>query len=230
MYLRYVLSAAAIFSLAGAAKADYAIEFANSLGVVQNSFMVNQGSSLTIQVYLVQSSSGTGSQTLTTSGLSSAALGLYFSAGTLTTTAANPNSAQFAYSSSNTFNGSAPAPTPPATTPPAGTSYASVSEASSPPVIAPSAGTNANQILLGTFTFTANSSGNITSYFPSSGANDVNGVGTTLDPLVTQGSAAVLVVSAVPEPGSMVLTGLAGTLIGMGAWRKRRKSLAAQVA
>ena len=210
MYLRYVLSAAAIFCLAGVAKADYSLEFANSLGVAQSAFMGNSGSSLTIQVYLTQSSPG--QQVLTTNGLSTAGVQLNFTSSDFSVTAATPNTPQFAYNTATIM-----------------ASSTSVQEAATAPVVAPTVGANANRILLGTFTFTLNSSGTITTSFPSGGANDVDGMGNTLDSYVTQSTASVYVIS-VPEPGSMALTGLAGTLIGVGAWRKRRKSLAAQVA
>jgi len=211
MYLRYVLSAAAIFCLAGAAKADYSLEFANSSGIAQTSFMGNSGTSLTIQVYLLQTSMGSGAEVLGTNGLSAAGVQLNLSGSSFTTTAVTPNTPQFAFSTSTI-----------STTP-------SVVESSSTPVLAPAVGANANRILLGTFTFTLNSTGTITTAFPSGGANDVDGMGNTLDTLVSQSSASVYVIS-VPEPGSMILTGLAGTLIGVGAWRRRRRSLATQVA
>jgi len=212
MYLRYVLSAAAIFYLAGAAKADYSLEFANSSGVVQTSFIGNSGTSLTIQVYLLQTSAGSGAEVLGTNGLSAAGTQLNFSSGAFTVSTVSSNTPQFGFF---TTGGSS--------------TTASVVESSSTAVLAPSSGANANRILLGTFTFTLNSTGNITTSFPGSGANDVDGLGNTLDGLVSQGSATVYVIS-VPEPGSMILSGLAGSLIAVGAWRRRRKTLATQIA
>jgi hypothetical protein len=214
MYLRYVLSAAAIFCLAGAAKADYSLQFDNSVGVPTNAFTINGvGNSVTVQLYLVKTNTGS-SNTLTTVGLSEGGVALNFAAANFSVGMPVANSAQFPYFSTNVGPGTT-----------------SVSDATGTPVIAPTVGINASRILLGTFTFTATTGtgGTITTSFPGAGANDVNGSGQTLDSLVSQSSASILVIT-VPEPGSMILSGLAGSLIAVGAWRKRRRTLASQVA
>jgi hypothetical protein len=96
------------------------------------------------------------------------------------------------------------------------------------PVTAPS---GTNQILLGTFTFTGLSVGSdiaFTAQPTATGANNVDGNGNNLDSLIS-GASAFISVTAVPEPSSLILTGLTAAAIGLGVWRRGRKLVAAQL-
>jgi hypothetical protein len=56
---------------------------------------------------------------------------------------------------------------------------------------------------------------------PGATNDNVLGNGTVLDALI-HNSSAVITVTAVPEPGSLVLVGFAASAAGLAAWRRRR--------
>jgi hypothetical protein len=91
--------------------------------------------------------------------------------------------------------------------------------------MAPTSGTTAGAILLGTFTFTGVSAGSTLTLtaqpHPAPFQNNILGDGTQIDPLIAN-SSAVITVTAVPEPSTLVLTGLTASVIGFGRWRRRR--------
>jgi hypothetical protein len=96
-------------------------------------------------------------------------------------------------------------------------------------IVYPNASTP-NEILLGTFTFTPVSTGtltitanNINPFF----SNDVTGTGQDLTSLITGGQTATINVTAVPEPGSLILGGMfAAGLVGGYVRRRRRLEVA----
>jgi hypothetical protein len=104
-----------------------------------------------------------------------------------------------------------------------GTTSANLTVHNSSPVFTGS-GADANRILLGTFTFTGLSNGTgvvVTTLPDPSGANNVDGMGNVLDSMISNSSTTITVV---PEPGTLLLTGLlaAGGLTGA-AWRRMRR-------
>jgi hypothetical protein len=217
MHLRlFTIALAATLLLAGAARADFQYEFAQG-GTVGTSFSVAQGSTIDIQVYLLQTNGPTTNSTnLTAKGLSFGGVALQYSASApfsiASTSAITPNSA---FSTSS-----------PALSTSSGTTTASLQLQNDSPVFAPTTGTNAGAILLGTFTFTGSSVGTSTtvSALPNAnGANNVDGAGTNLDSLIANSSASITV-TAVPEPGSVVLTGLLALGIAGAARRRLRRA------
>jgi PEP-CTERM motif len=100
------------------------------------------------------------------------------------------------------------------------------SAVTNPPVVSPNS--DPNRILLGTFTFTGITVGSTpatTSFPTNSGADNVLADGTAIDSFIGQSTLAIQV-TAVPEPGTILLTGLGASAIAFGAWRRRVARLA----
>jgi hypothetical protein len=220
MILRYLLPALVASLLLGSpARADYQFQFADSSGNPGSGFTINSvGSTVAIQVYLLQTNTGT-SNTLTTNGLVDGGLALQFSSTapfTISSTSnITPNTAQFGGTNNTSLTTSG------------GTTTATLQVHNNTPVVAPTSGANANRILLGTFTFTGVSSGSaitVTAFPDPGSANNIDGAGNNLDGFISQSQAAITVV---PEPSTLVLTGLlaVGGLTGA-AWRRYRRCLA----
>jgi hypothetical protein len=194
------------------ARADYTFLFTDSSGTASNSFTVKQGQTIDIRVYLAQTSSTTG---LSSTGLNAGGVQL----NTSTSSIANVTNvtANSAFDTNSTNAGSSASVTEHQTT--------------SSAVLAPTSGTDANRILLGTFTFTGVSTGTTLTVtaVPSTGTSvNVLGDGTVIDSMIHNASAAVTVV---PEPSSLILTGLAAAALGTGLVRRRlRRSVQPQAA
>jgi hypothetical protein len=195
--------------LAGAtARADYSFQFTDGSGATQTNFTVGLGQTVDVRVYLLQSGADTG---LTTSGLRSGGAGVSYNqaiANVASTGAITPNPA-FDTSSKGLGTGNA---------------TVNVSQVLNPPVTAPTTGADANRILLGTFTFTGISGGTTTvaTFDPHPAPTDDNvlGNGTVLDAGILNSSVAITV--AVPEPSTLLLTGLVASGIAGAALRRRR--------
>ena len=216
MILRYLLPALVASLLLGSpAKAGFQFQFTDSSGNASSGFTINPTTgTVDIRVYLLQSG---GSTNLTANGLVAGGVALQFSSsGPFTVTSASnitPNSAFGQNNTSVTSNG--------------GTTSATLQVQNSSPVFAPTTGADANRILLGTFTFTGLSNGTgvvITTLPDPSSANNVDGLGNNLDPMITNSSTTITVV---PEPSSLLLTGLlaVGGITGA-AWRRSRRRAA----
>jgi hypothetical protein len=96
-------------------------------------------------------------------------------------------------------------------------------------IVYPNASTP-NEILLGTFTFTPLATGTFTitaNNISSFASNNVTGTFQDLTPLITGGQTAAITVTAVPEPGSMILGGLFATGLLGGYIRRRRLAVSA---
>ena len=215
---RLLLLAVAILVVAasaGPARAGYEFRFADSSGNLQSSFTFDATVTPTIdiRVYLVQTGGDTG---LSASGLDSSGARLTYDAGAV---------AKVQNATDITPNGSFDV---------ANRSVTSTSaklqefQDTSAPVVAPTTGTDANRILVGTYKFTGLSVG--TSLVvtadpdPTPGFNDnVLGDGTVLDGLIANNSAAITV-TAVPEPGTLALTGLFAAGLGAAGLRRLRRS------
>src|SRR5262245_56869422 len=203
------LLAGLIFMFAGGrAEAGYQFQFTDSAGNATNTFLVNQSATIDIRVYLVQTSPDTG---LSASGLDSAGTKLTFNqtianvAGTGAITA-NP---AFDFASKSTGTGTA--------------SLNVLQDSGSAPVTAPTSGADANRILIGTFTFTGVNNGiaTVVTSDPHTLADDnVLHNGTVLDSLIANSSATITVV---PEPGSLVLTGLFAAGLAAASVRRLRR-------
>jgi hypothetical protein len=213
------------------ARAQYTYEFAEA-GTFSSSFTVAQGSTVAVQVYLVGTNSA-GNNNLASNGLSSGGVGLqYATNGPFTIPGAssnNPNivgNPAFGNSNNSVVNGGN------GQFGTGNTSTATVQNTSfGTPVYPSTTDANGNNaVLLGTFTFTGVSpaSGTTIAVTPSSVSN-VDGAGNALDSMITSSSFSITV-TAVPEPGSLMLTSLAASVLGLGVWKRRRKPLAAQVA
>jgi hypothetical protein len=216
--MRYLtLAAVTALLLGGAARADFVYEFATAgTGTFGTAFSVNQGSTLTLQVYLAQT---TPSTNLSANGLSQGGVALQYpsagspfsipSSGSIT-----PNPAFLG--PNNTSLGTS-----------GGTTTGTLQVNSASPVFPTATDGGGNQaVLLGTVTLNGNTAGTgiLSAVLPdSSGTNNVDGAGNFLDSLVHNASA-VITVNAIPEPGSLVLTGLAASAIGFGAWKRLRKT------
>jgi hypothetical protein len=208
MRLPYLLLAAVIAFMPGRAAAGYAFQFADSSGNYTNNFSTTVGSTVAVEVFLVQSGGSTG---LTSTGLTAAGVSLSFNqaiANVPNTSAITPNPA---FDTNQTS---------------VGTGIAKLNEQSTVgPVFAPSSGPNAGAILLGTFTFTGVSLGTTTAVTGLPQAppfqNNVLADGTLLDSMISNSSA---VITVVPEPGTLVLTSvLAFGGVAGAAWRRYRR-------
>jgi hypothetical protein len=211
-----LLSAAitALLLSGGLARADYIFQFADSTGtpISNNSITVNQGGTLAIQVFLLQDNTGS-SNGLNTLGLVNAGVQL----NTQTATTANVTSV----ATNPAFD-----PPQPGNTGIGANAFLIESAVVNPPVVSPN--TDPNRILLGTFTFTGITGGQSTvsvTSLPGSGADNVLSDNTVIDGLI-QNSTLAITVNAVPEPGTMLLTGLGAAAIAFGSWRRRVARLA----
>ncbi len=208
MRIRSVILIAALTLLPGRAAADYSFVFADSTGTYANSFTVAQGSTVSVEVYLMQTNGATG---LTASGLTSAGVALNFNqaiANVPNAAAITPNPA---FNTSQTSVGT-------------GTASLNEQQVASGPVFAPTTGPNTGAVLLGTFNFTGVSAGTTVTLtaqpHPAPFDNNVLNDGTVLDGMIAN-SSAVITVTAVPEPGSLLLGGLAAAGLGAGVLRRR---------
>jgi hypothetical protein len=96
-------------------------------------------------------------------------------------------------------------------------------------IVYPNAATP-NEILLGTFTFTPLAVGSFTitaNNISSTFSNDVTGSGHDLTSLITGGQTATITVTAVPEPGSLILGGMFAAGLAGGYVRRRRLAVSA---
>jgi hypothetical protein len=207
MRLCSVILAVVIAFAPGRAAADYAFVFGDSSGNIGvTNFSVGVGQTVSVLVYLEQTNGTTG---LSTSGLKDGGVALSYTQ-TIANVASITANPQFNTSSQSIGSG---------------TAGLNVYQTTSPAVVAPTTGAMANVILLGTFTFTGVSAGTTTTLtaLPNPDppfANNVLGNGTDIDSLIAN-SSAVITVAAVPEPGSMILTGLAVAGFGVGVLRRR---------
>ena len=225
MRTRLLVAVAAVMLtlVGGPVKAGYEYSFDAS------SYTVGVGQTVNVNVYLTQTGSTTG---LSSVGLQSGGVQLNYNTTFVSnsTSQITPNNTSFTGStptgfnplfnytlSGNGSNGLA-----------SGSSILEVSQGSGSPVLAGSGSPNtSNSVLLGTFQFTGVSVGQslVVSTNSFSGL-DVNvlGDGTVIDSMI-QNSSAFINVVAVPEPGTLVLTGLLamGGLVGGCARRIRQK-------
>src|SRR5262249_32114047 len=189
-------------------RADYAFLFTDSSGVASNTFTVAAGSTVDIRVYLTQTGTSAG---LSAQGLNSAGVQLSnYNTAIATVSNVTANSSFDVNSTSTGANAKV-------------TEFQTISS----PVKAPTSGTDANRVLLGTFTFTGVSAGTTLTVtaIPSTGTS-VNVIAPggadsgSIDGSILNASAAITV-TAIPEPGSMILAGIAVAGFGAGLLRRR---------
>ena len=204
---------------AGSTSADFSFQFTDQNGntVPSNAFTVAQGSSVNVNLYLTQSN---GETRLTSPGMQSAGVALTYNNSIANTTSVTGNAAFDVQTTSGV-----------------GTGKASINDSAvvNPPVTAPTSGANANRILLGQFTFQGASVGttSLVTSTPHAGskppiADNVladSPTFTSIDSLIANASATITV-TAVPEPGSMILCSLAASACALAAWRRRRCKVA----
>jgi hypothetical protein len=94
-------------------------------------------------------------------------------------------------------------------------------------VTASTSGADANRILLGTFSFSGLAVGStaVLTADPGTGNDNVLADGTALDLLIANSNAAVTV-TAVPEPGTLALTGLFAAGLAVAGYRRWRRKAA----
>jgi hypothetical protein len=191
----------------GAARADLVWQFTDTNGVQQSGFTLNSiGATVDIQLYLV--ASGSDLTTLNNNGLASAGIRLNYSAKGVANVASTSN-----ITPAPAFDDVGPNDRLATST------FSSLNEAvfaNSPPTP-----TN-NRILIGTFRFTDINNGTITvtTADPHPSLDDTRtGNNIVLDSRIQNAS---ITITAVPEPGALVLGGLATIGAGGAVWRRRR--------
>jgi hypothetical protein len=198
--------------LGGSVRADYTYQFANaSSGSAQTNFTVGVGQTVDIRVYVLETG---GTTTLHDEGLYSGGVEL----DTQTPSAANvtavtPNAAFTG--GSNTGTGS--------------NAFVNVFSAGTAPNSVTASNTDPTRILLGTFTFTGMSAGQTLTVTALPGLNPDNVLGdgtTSIDSNLANNAVSAFITVAVPEPGALMLTGLAASGLALGAWRRRRGAAA----
>jgi hypothetical protein len=211
----WALTALALLMFTGTTRADLAWQFTDSSGnvVAGNNFTVGQGQTVGINVYLLEFNGGT---ILSTQKLASAGVQLDGNNGNAAVNSAanitpNPAFDDFTRSVNTSTN----------------TATLNVGLIANP-VVSPDA---QNRVLIGTFAFSGNTIGSTTAVTvdPHPSADTVTGTGTVLDALINNSTATITVV-AVPEPNSMLLTGVAAAALGVVVGLRRRKLLAARLA
>jgi hypothetical protein len=213
-FLLSVAAALAALFTGTAARADYVYEF-DSGSTPMSSFTVAAGSTVTVNVYLKELDTN---GTLQSQGLQSAGVNVISDApsaasvASASAIAANPGFAN----QSNSVSG--------------GTATLQADNFGNANIVFPASG-DPNRILLGSFTFTGNAAGtaNLTAQnIDPTGefSYNVTGSGNSLDSLISNGTATITV-TAVPEPGGLLLGGLAAAGLGVGAWRRWRKRVLA---
>jgi len=201
---------------ADAARAGYEFRFADSSGTFTNSFSFDATVTPTvdIRVYLVQTGGDTG---LSATGLVSS--GVKLSYGGTVANVAGP---------ANVFANAAFDDTPNKTVTATEAALRQATDVN-PPVKTLTTGPDANRVLIGTFRFTGLAVGSELTLTVDPNAapvgNNVLDDGTVLDALIANDSA-VITVTNVPEPGTMVLAGLLATGIGGAGLRRLRPSVA----
>jgi len=189
------------------ARADYTYQFADSSGNAANSFNVGVGQTVDIRVYILATSPDTlnGGQ----NGLAAAGVQLNTATPSIATvTAVTPNAAFDAGSSTATG------------------AHASVSEFSSSTNGVQSGGSGANdRVLLGTFTFTGVSAGQTltVSALPGLAPDNVKADGTIIDAALLTNTQTAVITVAVPEPGTLMLTGLFAVGLATASVRRLRR-------
>ncbi len=217
MRIRSAIVAAVLALLPGRAAADYAFTFYDpNTSTFTNSFTVAQGATVNVQVYLAQTNGSTG---LTSVGLSAGGVALSYDPTVATVAnqaAITPNSA---FDTAQTSVVIQPDPM--------GTASLSEQQVFSASVFAPTTGTTAGAVLLGTFTFTGVSAGStltLTAEAHSGFDNNVLGDHTVLDSMIANSSATITTTSAVPEPDTLLLGSLLAAGLGAGVVLRRRWS------
>jgi hypothetical protein len=224
MRLLYILTLATLALTADSVRADYQFTFDST------NYTVGVGQTVNINLYLTQTGSTTG---LSSTGLQSGGVQLNYNTTYVGNSLITPNN--------NTYSGSAPIGFDPANNTAIignGSNGLAIGQSalvvgqlgSESPVKAGSGSPNtSNSILLGTFQFTGVSAGSsltlTSAAFPGSDVN-VLADGTVIDSLIAN-SSAVITVTAVPEPGTMILGGLLASGIAGGYLRRRRLATSA---
>jgi hypothetical protein len=206
-------------TLTSPARSDFVWEF-DLAGVPTTNFIIpTVGGTVDVQIYLKETNGG---NTLTTQGLFSAGVQVQFNSpsGVAAVLPTDPNNSSGVHVNP-AFNDSGSYSTPVTTT------NAKLSEAVTNPnnPVFPAAD-GLNRILFGSFTFTAQSAGTVTltatRFNPSPDDRIITGQGNPLDSSIPNGSAQILVPGvATPEPGTLLLAGMAG--MGLAGWGIRRR-------
>ncbi len=195
------------------ARAGYEFRFADASGNYTNSFSFDATSTPTIdiRIYLVQTGGSTG---LSSSGLVSSGVKLTYG-GTVANVA----------NTGDIFQNAAFDDTPNKSVTGTDATLRQATDLNGP-VTAPLAGADANRVLLGTFRFTGLTVGSELTLTTDPNAfpvgNNVLDDGTVLDSLIANDSA-VITVTAIPEPGTMLLSGILALGVAGGAVRRFRR-------
>lgn len=217
--LTAALLAVGFLTAGGSARAGYEFRFATSTGVEQSNFTLNFPSLLDVRVYLVS----TGPDNLATTGLTSYGVNITYSgssgAKVLAVGDITSNAAFTGFTSRAVENDGG------------ATDFARARDSVLSGSVLGTAGTvsGENRVLLATFRFTglANGDNLVITADPNTGTNDtVLSNGTVLDSLIANNSA-VITVTNVPEPGTMILSGLLAVGVAGRAIRRRRAAPAA---
>ncbi|AWM38317.1 hypothetical protein GobsT_35540 [Gemmata obscuriglobus] len=218
MKLRVFLLTVTLALFSGAsARADYQYQFVSSTGQTSpTTFNVDLNGTINIQVYLVQTAPPTDpKQDLSQHGLVAGGVRLNYMNNNVQVAGITPNSltaGQFESASTTIANSK---------------KYARlnvINDVDGGAVMPDSNG----RVLLGTFTFTGMSMGQTLVYTSdaSSGVDNILANGQFLDSMINY-SASQITINVVPEPGTMVLSGLLAVGIAGGAARRLRRPVVA---
>jgi hypothetical protein len=209
-----LLSITGLLVSAGTSRADYIFTFTDTSGnaIPSNSLTEGAGTTFSIEVWLTQRNGSTG---LSATGLNQAGVQLNgYNTSNVTVGSITPNDDAH----SGSFNA---ANTTTSINNSGSTGVAILTEG----YTSPTTGLKGNpSVYLGTFTFTAGSVGTtstVTALAYAGQDNNILADGTVIDSMIANSNLAITV-TAVPEPGTMILTGMLATGIVGGYVRRRR--------
>jgi hypothetical protein len=212
-----LLSITGVLVSANSSLAGYQFTFTDTSGSPISSIQEGAGTSFSVQVWLSQTGSTTG---LSATGLNQAGVQLNgYNTSNVTVGSITPNDTSVSGGAFDKAN----------TTTSINNTGSSGVAILTEGYTSPTTGLKGTSVYLGTFNFVAGSVGTTSTVTAVAFAGQDNNIladGTVIDSMIANSNLAITVV-AVPEPGTMILTGMLATGIAGGYVRRRRRAVCA---